>query len=191
MAAEYGCCPGAIVPDGDASESATPTDDYGDYSLTDYLFAADPYAADPYADYFTWVTTEAGNNDDAGNEANADDSSVPDSTADLATLPDPPPPPAALSGNGPGMIEVGANELFIYGISVEVTSAGVQIHGEILHGGSSLSGFTVVFTGAFSGSTTTASDGSFDFVYYGPDSGLVEANASGSGMTSNSYTFFV
>jgi len=103
----------------------------------------------------------------------------------------PPPPPAAASSNGPGTIEVGANELFIYAISVEVTSSGVQIHGEILHGGSSLSGFTVAFTGAFSGTATTASDGSFDFVYHGSDSGLVEANASGGGMTSDPYTFFV
>ncbi|GEM_PF-2778120 len=135
--------------------------------------------------YDMGMTDDAGLSDDA-----ADTASFGVGGASVAALAGPP-PPAAASSNGPGMIEVGANELFIYGISVEVTSAGVEIHGKILHGGSSLSGFTVAFTGAFSGTATTASDGSFDFIYYGSDSGLVEANASGGGLSSNPYTFFV
>ncbi len=93
---------------------------------------------------------------------------------------------AAVAGVG------AADGLLIFALDVEVTSTGVEVRGEIAHGGSAgLNGFTVTFTGAISGTVTTASDGTFNFVYAGSASGLVEANVSGSGVSGSPYTFFV
>ena len=167
--------------------SYDPTDYLDDYSYADgYDSVGDGDASAD--DYFAHAT------EDVAESAMSGDSS-PGAAFGLGTgiaaIGAPPPPPAETGEPKLPGFEVGEDELFVYGVDTEVTSSGTEINGQILHGGANLAGFTITFSGAFSGTAITAADGTFQFTHYGSAGGLVEGTAAGAGLTSNTFIFFV